>query len=148
VAVKTSFAEPKKHPTQVALAKKAAAIKAAATKADAKRAQPAWLTEINRFRDPQTNSPPSPERFRATDRSQGPPPPRLISKSEVVAIIGVSFPTIWHWMRLGKFPRSLICGGRTVWIESAITDWVNALPRRRLKGDPPENGRESENAPV
>jgi predicted DNA-binding transcriptional regulator AlpA len=72
----------------------------------------------------------------------------LISKSEVVAIIGVSFPTIWQWMRLGKFPRSRVCGGRTVWIESAVTDWVNALPRRRLKGDPPENGRENENAPV
>lgn len=60
---------------------------------------------------------------------------RLISKPEVLDRVGVSYPTLWAWMREGKFPRSRQLGGKAAWVESEIEDWITALPVRRLKGD-------------
>jgi predicted DNA-binding transcriptional regulator AlpA len=62
-------------------------------------------------------------------------PPRLIFKPEVLDRVGVTYPTIWTWMRDGKFPRSRVVGGKIAWIESEIDDWIGSLPVRRLKGD-------------
>lgn len=64
-------------------------------------------------------------------------PVRLLSRQEVVDRVGVTFPTIWDWMRRGMFPRSrqLGDGGRSAWVESEIEDWIAALPVRRLKGE-------------
>jgi predicted DNA-binding transcriptional regulator AlpA len=67
------------------------------------------------------------------------PPPlaeRLLQKREVLAITGLSYPTIWGWMRLGKFPRSRIVGGKSMWLASEVQAWVAGLPVRPLKGDP------------
>ena len=69
----------------------------------------------------------------AASRSQG--PPRLLSKSDVLAIANVTFPTIWSWMRSGKFPRSRVCGGKSMWLSTEIEEWLAALPVRTLKGD-------------
>jgi prophage regulatory protein len=65
------------------------------------------------------------------------PPPfvRLLGKREVTTIAGVSFPTIWSWMRAGKFPRSRIVGGKSMWLSTEIDSWVAELPVRPLKGD-------------
>jgi predicted DNA-binding transcriptional regulator AlpA len=65
------------------------------------------------------------------------PPPleRLLDKHEVLACTGVSFPTLWAWMRAGRFPRSRIVGGKSMWLASEITAWLAALPVRPLKGD-------------
>ena len=60
---------------------------------------------------------------------------RFIGKQEVLDRIGVSYPTIWQWMRDGKFPRSRDLGGKTKWLESEIDDWIANRPLRRLKGD-------------
>ena len=61
---------------------------------------------------------------------------RLLSKREVLARVGVSYPTLWLWMRQGKFPRSRALGGnKSVWIESEVERWIAGLPVRRLKGD-------------
>ncbi len=38
--------------------------------------------------------------------------PKLISKPEVIDKVGVSYPTLWDWMRKGKFPRSRQLGGK------------------------------------
>jgi len=62
-------------------------------------------------------------------------PPRLMSKAEVLAITGVTFPTIWSWMRNGTFPRSRVAGGKSVWLSSEIESWLGQLPVRQLKGD-------------
>jgi predicted DNA-binding transcriptional regulator AlpA len=67
--------------------------------------------------------------------ARGPPLERLLSKHDVVAITGLSFPTLWAWMRDGKFPRSRIVGGKSMWLYSEIHAWVAALPVRPLKGD-------------
>jgi predicted DNA-binding transcriptional regulator AlpA len=60
---------------------------------------------------------------------------RLLSKREVVERIGVSYPTIWRWMRAGTFPRGLAVGERTMWRSDDIAGWLANLQQRRLKGD-------------
>jgi len=62
---------------------------------------------------------------------------RLLSKREVLAIVGVSYPTLWSMMRAGTFPRSRVVGGKSMWVSTEIESWMAALPRCRLKGDPP-----------
>lgn len=59
--------------------------------------------------------------------------PRLMSKPEVMAVVGASFPTIWQWMRAGKFPRAKILGGRSMWLSTDIDKFVAELPDRPLK---------------
>jgi predicted DNA-binding transcriptional regulator AlpA len=60
----------------------------------------------------------------------------LLTKPEILAIAGVTYPTIWAWMRAGVFPRSRIAGGRSVWRSDEIAKWLAGLPVRPLKGDP------------
>jgi predicted DNA-binding transcriptional regulator AlpA len=64
-----------------------------------------------------------------------PSQPRLLGRVQVQAMVGHSYPTIWSWMCAGKFPRPRITGGKSMWLESDIIEWMNALPVRRLKGD-------------
>jgi predicted DNA-binding transcriptional regulator AlpA len=118
-----------KKSAQVEPAQKAAALRAA----KAKQPQHAWLRR-DVLSPPQETAPPTaPERLRASDRSQV--PPRLLDKAEVLAITGVSFPTLWLWMRANKFPRSRVAGGKSKWLSTEIDEWLHALPLRRLKGD-------------
>src|SRR5262245_34869963 len=63
---------------------------------------------------------------------------RLLSKRQVLTIINVSYPTLWSWMRRGKFPRSRVVGGKSMWISTEVQTWLAALPVRKLKGDAPE----------
>ena len=63
-------------------------------------------------------------------------PSRIVSKLEVLDRVGASYPTIWQWMREGKFPRSRELGGKSCWLESEIEDWILSRPVRPLKGDP------------
>jgi predicted DNA-binding transcriptional regulator AlpA len=59
----------------------------------------------------------------------------LLTKREVCTIVNATFPTIWQWMKDGKFPRSRIAGGRSVWRSDEIDAWLAGLPVRPLKGD-------------
>ena len=68
---------------------------------------------------------------------------RLISKPEVLDRVGVTYPTLWGWMRAGKFPRSRELGGKAAWVEAEVEAWITALPVRRLKGDA-KNAAQSE----
>ena len=63
------------------------------------------------------------------------PPTRLLSKHEVLGIVGVTYPSIWSWMRAGRFPRSRVVGGRSMWRSDEINEWLAGLPVRPLKGD-------------
>jgi len=74
---------------------------------------------------------------------------RLLDKSQVCKIANVTYPTIWAWMRAGKFPRARIVGGKSMWLTSEIDAWLAALPKRPLKGDagdhaavPPDDQRD------
>ena len=63
---------------------------------------------------------------------------RLIHKPEVLDKVGVTYSTIWTWMRRGQFPRARVVGGKSAWVEDEIEAWLKQLPVRRLKGDPVE----------
>ena len=69
---------------------------------------------------------------------RGPPALHLLDKAEVCRIANVTFPTIWAWMRAGKFPRSRVVGGKSMWRSDEVAAWMSALPVRRFKGDAPE----------
>src|SRR5262249_57427106 len=69
---------------------------------------------------------------------RAPPAPlgaRLLSKREVLAIVGVSDPALWSMMRAGTFPRSRVVGGKSMWLGSEIEAWLAELPVRQLKDD-------------
>jgi predicted DNA-binding transcriptional regulator AlpA len=61
---------------------------------------------------------------------------RLMNRHEVCALANVSYPCLWVWMRDGKFPRSRIVGGRSMWLSTEIDAWLQELVVRPLKGDP------------
>jgi len=61
---------------------------------------------------------------------------RLIFKPELRQKVGLSYTTIWNLMRQDRFPRSVIVtNGRVGWFEHEILEWLQNLPRQRLKGD-------------
>lgn len=62
-------------------------------------------------------------------------PMRLVSKAELLKRVPYSFPTLWHWMAAGNFPRSRIIGQKTVWIEFEIEEWIANLPVGPIKED-------------
>ena len=62
---------------------------------------------------------------------------RLLDKHEVCAIAGVTYPTIWSWMRVEAFPRSRVVGGKSMWLSTEVDAWLAALPVRKLQGDAP-----------
>jgi predicted DNA-binding transcriptional regulator AlpA len=63
---------------------------------------------------------------------------RLLSRREVIDRVGVSYPTLWSWMRAGKFPRSRVIGGKIAWLDFEIERWIMDLPIKPLKGDDAE----------
>lgn len=67
-----------------------------------------------------------------------PPTIRLMSKAEVLSLIGVTYTTLYHWMCRGEFPLARELGPpggkstRVAWIESEIMDWIASRPQRQL----------------
>jgi predicted DNA-binding transcriptional regulator AlpA len=85
-----------------------------------------------------TKRPPAAQVAFAKNAPRAPPSIRLLDKTEVLAITNVTFPTVWLWMREGRFPRSRIVGGKSMWLSNEVEAWLAALPVRKLKGDAQE----------
>ena len=63
-------------------------------------------------------------------------PRRLMFRPELRQVVGSSYTTIWKMMRQGKFPRSVVVGkGRVGWFDDEVEEYLENLPRQRLKGD-------------
>ena len=63
-------------------------------------------------------------------------PPSLVflSKAQVLRKIPITAPTLWAWVRAGKFPRPrAISPNKTVWIASEIDEWMRLRPLRTYK---------------
>jgi predicted DNA-binding transcriptional regulator AlpA len=60
---------------------------------------------------------------------------RLLSKAEVCARVGKSFPCIWQWMQSDRFPRARDNHGRPAWLESEISEWIRNLPVKPYRCD-------------
>ena len=67
-------------------------------------------------------------------------PSRLLSRAEVLEIVGVTYPTLWAWVRNGHFPAARVLGlegnkgGRVAWVESEVQSWIMSRPKRFPKG--------------
>ena len=58
----------------------------------------------------------------------------FLSKQQVLRKIPITAPTLWAWVRAGKFPRPrAISPNKTVWIAAEIDEWMRARPRRKYK---------------
>jgi predicted DNA-binding transcriptional regulator AlpA len=59
---------------------------------------------------------------------------RLMHRNEVLALIGVSYPCLWGWVREGKFPSALALGdgkkGHVAWLAEEVEAWIKSRPRR------------------
>lgn len=57
---------------------------------------------------------------------------RVIRKPELLAIIGLSDPTIWRLEKVGKFPIRLRLGGNSCgWLESEVMAWLRGRASER-----------------
>ncbi|MGA8649997.1 MAG: AlpA family phage regulatory protein [Xanthobacteraceae bacterium] len=128
---------PKPPAAQVEFAKKAAAVKATSSAADSPPPHVALSANVAEIR------------AYATARGW----PRLLSKAEVLAITGYSFPTLWELMRADppKFPRARSIGGsknggRAVWLSDEIEAWMRDLPTVPYKPKPKDDPEEGEAA--
>ena len=115
---------------QVAVAKKAASVKAEIAKPsviapDLIAANEQGLADAALA----AASPPAREHDDRNVHAARAPPARLgarlLSKREMLAIVGVSYPALWSMMRAGTFPRSRVAGGKSVWLSSEIEDWLS-----------------------
>jgi predicted DNA-binding transcriptional regulator AlpA len=126
---------------QVALAKQAAALKASAGKTTLSpalaAAQQQSIIEAGFTADIARG----PHDKKHAHGARAPPAVRLLFKWEVLEIVGVSYPTLWLWMREGRFPRPRVVGrggnSKSVWRSDEIDVWLNGLQLRKLKGDTP-----------
>jgi prophage regulatory protein len=58
----------------------------------------------------------------------------LLSKAQVLKKVPVTGPTLWAWVRAGKFPKPRdISPNKTVWVESEVDAWIRAQPVRNYK---------------
>ena len=68
--------------------------------------------------------------------------PRLLTKAEVLALLGVAYTTVFTWMREGQFPLSIELGppgGRSTkiaWLADEVYAWIASRPRRKLTPTP------------
>jgi predicted DNA-binding transcriptional regulator AlpA len=62
---------------------------------------------------------------------------KFLLKHEVLALVRLTYPTIWRMMREGTFPRSRVIGDsqKIGWLEHEVQQWIQSRPVRRLKGD-------------
>ena len=85
-----------------------------------------------------TDAAPPPSHPRVVVEQARPPPPRLLSKAEVLRLVPVSYPSLWAWMKRGEFPRPRKlspCSNRIGWVESEILEWMKNLPPQEFKDD-------------
>jgi|EndMetStandDraft_5_1072996.scaffolds.fasta_scaffold435959_1 predicted DNA-binding transcriptional regulator AlpA len=64
------------------------------------------------------------------------PSVRLLDRTEVMAITGASYPTIWLRIKSGEFPRPRVFGGKNKWVSTEVDAWLANLPLRQLGGTP------------
>jgi predicted DNA-binding transcriptional regulator AlpA len=60
-------------------------------------------------------------------------PARFVFRPEVLDRVGVSYVTLWQWMRAGTFPASRDVDGQVAWLESDIDEWMLSRPFRSYK---------------
>jgi predicted DNA-binding transcriptional regulator AlpA len=63
----------------------------------------------------------------------------LLDRHQIVALVGLSYPTVWKMMCRGAFPRGRTVRHKTMWLASEVTNWIAALPVSPIRdGQPSE----------
>jgi len=58
----------------------------------------------------------------------------LLSKAQVLQKVPITGPTLWNWVRQGKFPRPrAISPNKTCWVQGEVDAWIRAQPTRNYK---------------
>lgn len=58
---------------------------------------------------------------------------RIIRKTELLKMIGVSHPTIWRWERDGKFPKRISLGRNSIgWSQYEVQGWLDDKANKRF----------------
>jgi predicted DNA-binding transcriptional regulator AlpA len=67
-----------------------------------------------------------------------------MSRAEVLALLGVTYVTLYTWIRCGEFPSAIVLGppegrrSKIAWRSDEVQAWLEARPRRRLTPLPVE----------
>jgi prophage regulatory protein len=70
----------------------------------------------------------------ANDAAEAAPALVFLSKAQVLKKIPITAPTLWAWVRAGKFPRPrAISDNKTVWVEAEVDAWMQSRPLRTYK---------------
>ena len=76
--------------------------------------------------------------------------PALISKPEMLKMVGMSYVTVWHKMIADGFPRGVMVANKTFWVKKEVEAWHKAFlaraPRQVLLGDPKPAARKKSKA--
>jgi predicted DNA-binding transcriptional regulator AlpA len=71
----------------------------------------------------------------------------LLDRHQIVALTGVSYPSLWKMACRGAFPKGRTLSYKTVWLKSEIDAWIAALPVSPIREQPSERTiKESETA--
>ena len=79
---------------------------------------------------------PEPSRVQANAPEQKAQATELVflSKAQVLKKIPITGPTLWAWVRAGKFPRPrAVSPNKTVWLAAEVDEWMLARPLRTYK---------------
>jgi predicted DNA-binding transcriptional regulator AlpA len=73
---------------------------------------------------------------------------RMLSEEQVLAIVPVSYTTLWRMEKDGRFPQSTyITPNRRVWFEDEIVAWQTEVNgRRRGSWNYPRRGQQQQNS--
>jgi predicted DNA-binding transcriptional regulator AlpA len=58
---------------------------------------------------------------------------RFLNIRQVKEKVPVTQPTIYSWMRAGKFPTARQVGPRSFWVASEVDQWMRDRPVRQYK---------------
>lgn len=65
-------------------------------------------------------------------------PRKLITRAEVLRLLGKSSSTLDRWEKEGRFPQRVVLGPNSVaWFEDEVDDTLNNLPRGGIKRPEP-----------
>jgi predicted DNA-binding transcriptional regulator AlpA len=64
---------------------------------------------------------------------------RLLSQTEVMLRVPVTYPTLRDLMRRRGFPRARQVGGKSFWVGAEVEAWIQNLPIRTYREDADSN---------
>jgi predicted DNA-binding transcriptional regulator AlpA len=62
-------------------------------------------------------------------------PAKFITTEQMLAQVGVSYPTVIKQMKNGTFPRSRKVGKRSLWIEEEVSEWIRSRPPSKFPSE-------------